>query len=110
FSIDNGAAIPPNLIAIPNTESNSAYLRYCQERGLKAHPARYPAALPEYFIRMLTDENDEVFDPFGGSCVTGEVSERLRRHWTCCELNEEYLQGALGLIRIQIEPMTRQGI
>lgn len=96
FSIDNGAAIPPNLIAIPNTESNSAYLRYCQERGLKAHPARYPAALPEYFIRMLTDENDEVFDPFGGSCVTGEVSERLRRHWTCCELNEEYLQGALG--------------
>src|ERR1700674_5317451 len=26
FAIDNGAAIPPNLIAIPNTESNSAYL------------------------------------------------------------------------------------
>lgn len=96
FSIDNGAAIPPNLIAIPNTESNSAYLRYCQERGLKAHPARYPAALPEYFIRMLTDEDDQVFDPFGGSCVTGEVAERLRRRWTCCELNEEYLQGALG--------------
>ena len=96
FSIDNGAAIPPNLIAIPNTESNSAYLRYCQEHGLKAHPARYPAALPEYFIRMLTDEDDQVFDPFGGSCVTGEVAERLRRRWTCCELNEEYLQGALG--------------
>lgn len=96
FSIDNGAAIPPNLIAIPNTESNSAYLRYCQEQGLKAHPARYPAALPEYFIRMLTDEDDWVFDPFGGSCVTGEVAERLGRHWICCELNEEYLQGALG--------------
>lgn len=96
FSIDNGAAIPPNLIAIPNTESNSAYLRYCQEHDLKAHPARYPAALPEYFIRMLTDEGDHVFDPFGGSCVTGEVAERLRRRWTCCELNEEYLQGALG--------------
>lgn len=96
FSIDNGAAIPPNLIAIPNTESNSAYLRYCQEHGLKAHPARYPAALPEYFIRMLTDEDDQVFDPFGGSCVTGEVAERLRRRWTCCELNEEYLRGAVG--------------
>lgn len=96
FSIDNGAAIPPNLIAIPNTESNSAYLRYCQEHGLKAHPARYPAALPEYFIRMLTDEDDRIFDPFGGSCVTGEVAERLRRNWTCCELNEEYLQGAVG--------------
>src|SRR6266851_5135590 len=32
FSKDNGAAIPPNLIAIPNTESNSAYLRYCEKK------------------------------------------------------------------------------
>jgi site-specific DNA-methyltransferase (cytosine-N4-specific) len=55
FSIENGAAIPPNLIAIPNTESNSFYQRYCEEHGLKPHPARYPSELPEYFIRMLTD-------------------------------------------------------
>ena len=45
---------------------------------------------------MLTDEDDWVFDPFGGSCVTEEVAERLGRHWTCCELHEEFLQGALG--------------
>lgn len=96
FSIDNGAAIPPNLIAIPNTESNSFYLRYCQEKGIKPHPARYPAALPEYFIRMLTDEGDSVFDPFAGSCVTGEVAERLRRKWTCVDMVEEYLDGALA--------------
>lgn len=96
FSFDNGAAIPPNLIAIPNTESNSFYLRYCQERGIKSHPARFPAALPEYFIRMLTDERDFVLDPFGGSCVTGEVAERLKRNWVCSELVEEYLAGALG--------------
>jgi site-specific DNA-methyltransferase (cytosine-N4-specific) len=96
FNIDNGAAIPPNLIAIPNTESNSAYIRYCQERDIKVHPARYPADLPEYFIRMLTNEGDVVFDPFGGSCVTGEVAERLNRKWVCCELVEEYLEGALG--------------
>src|SRR5207245_4369574 len=51
FSTDNGASIPPNILAIPNTESNSAYLRYCSERNLKMHPARYPALLPEYFIR-----------------------------------------------------------
>ena len=68
FAIDNGAAIPPNLIAIPNTESNSYYLRYCAEHGLSPHPARFPAALPEYFIRMLTDPGDLVVDPFGGSC------------------------------------------
>jgi site-specific DNA-methyltransferase (cytosine-N4-specific) len=96
FSIDNGAAIPPNLISIPNTESNSYYLRYCQEKHVKPNPARYPADLPEYFIRMLTDKDDLVLDPFGGSCVTGEVAERLQRRWICVELVEEYLIGALG--------------
>lgn len=96
FSIDNGAAIPPNLIALPNTESNSAYLRYCKERKIPAHPARFPADLPEYFIRMLTDKDDFVFDPFAGSCVTGEVAEKLNRRWLCSENREEYLTGALG--------------
>jgi site-specific DNA-methyltransferase (cytosine-N4-specific) len=96
FSIDNGAAIPPNLLAIPNTESNSAYMRYCQENGIKAHPARFPADLPEYFIRMLTDPGDVVLDPFGGSCITGEVAERLKRKWVCAELSADYLAGALG--------------
>lgn len=96
FSIDNGAAIPPNLIAIPNTESNSSYMRYCNEKNIKVHPARFPAALPEYFIRMTTDPGDFVFDPFGGSCITGEVAERLERNWICVELVEEYLRGARG--------------
>jgi len=96
FAVDNGAAIPPNLLAIPNTESNSYYLRYCKEKGLKPHPARYPAGLPEYFIRMLTDKNDVVVDPFAGSCVTGEVCERLERKWVCIDVSDEYLMGAIG--------------
>ncbi len=96
FSIDNGAAIPPNLIAIPNTESNSGYLRYCKQIGLKPHPARFPAALPEYFMRMLTDTGDLVLDPFAGSCVTGEVAERLGREWVCVDTVEPYLRGAKG--------------
>ena len=96
FGIDNGAAIPPNLIAIPNTESNSFYLRYCEEKGLKPHPARYPAELPEYFVRMLTEPGDLVVDPFAGSCVTGEVCERTGRRWTCVELLRDYCEAAVG--------------
>lgn len=99
FAINNGAAIPPNLIALPNTESNGAYQRYCEEHGLTPHPARYPAELPEYFIRMLTDKGDLVVDPFGGSCVTGEVAERLGRRWVCVDLVEEYLRGAVSRFR-----------
>ena len=101
FAIDNGAAIPPNLIALPNTESNGAYQRYCETRGIVAHPARFPAELPEYFIRMLTDPGDLVLDPFAGSCVTGEVAERLGRRWVCAELVGAYLQGALGRFPVQ---------
>jgi DNA modification methylase len=96
FSIDNGAAIPPNLLALPNTESNSYYLRYCKEQGLAPHPARFPIDLPLFFMRMLTDKGDIVFDPFAGSCVTGEAAERLERRWICSDNVEEYLQGALG--------------
>ncbi len=96
FNTNNGAAIPPNLIAIPNTESNSFYLRYCEQKGFKPHPARYPAELPEYFIRMLTEPDDLVVDPFAGSCVTGEVCERMKRHWICIELLKEYCEASLG--------------
>ena len=95
FSIDNGASIPPNLIAIANTESNSSYLRFCEQQEIKPHPARFPADLPEFFVRMLTEENDLVIDPFAGSCVTGEVCEALHRHFVCSELVELYLQGAV---------------
>lgn len=94
FTRDNGAAIPPNLIAVANTESNSYYLRYCRAKGIKPHPARFPIALPEYFVRMLTDKGDTVLDPFAGSCVTGAACERLNRSWTCVELVESYLEGA----------------
>lgn len=96
FATDHGGAIPPNLLSISNTESNSNYLRYCKRNNLKAHPARFPSELPEFFIRMLTDEGDLVIDPFGGSCVTGEVAERLKRKWACVELRRDYLTAAMG--------------
>lgn len=96
FSRRNAGAVPPNLLAVANTESNGRYQAYCKEHGIKPHPARYPSALPEYFIRMLTDRDDVVLDPFAGSCVTGEVAESLNRRWICCELDEEYLSGAKG--------------
>ncbi|MBI4184538.1 MAG: site-specific DNA-methyltransferase [Proteobacteria bacterium] len=96
FNRDNGAAIPPNLMAVANTDSNGSYLRYCKEQGIAPHPARYPVDVPEFFVRMLTDVGDLVVDPFAGSCVTGEVCERLGRRWICIDLVEDYLRGAVG--------------
>lgn len=96
WNSNNGGAIPPNLIAAPNTVSDDPYQIYCRDNGIAPHPARFPWALPEFFIRMLTDPGDFVVDPFGGSCLTGAVSEHLGRRWTCGEILEDYLIGAKG--------------
>lgn len=94
FQRDNGGAIPPNLIALANTESNSHYQTYCRENNLPEHPARFPAPIPAFFIHMLTDPGDLVIDPFAGSCMTGYVAEVLSRRWICSELIEDYVKGA----------------
>lgn len=94
FRIENDGSIPPNLLAVANTESNSRYQEFCKSHDLPVHPARFPSALPEYFVRLLTNPGDLVIDPFGGSAVTGEVCEALKRKWYCCELEEQYLAGA----------------
>ncbi len=91
FGKDNGGAIPSNLLSIPNTDSNSCYLRLCKELGLQRHPARFPAELPAFFIKMLTDENDVVLDIFGGSNTTGFTAEALDRKWMTFELDSKYL-------------------
>lgn len=96
FLTDNGGSIPPNLISLANTHSTSDYQEYCRENDLKPHPARFPAGLPAFFIRMLTDKEDLVFDPFAGSCITGEVAEHMDRRWICCEIEEAYAKGAEG--------------
>src|SRR4051812_36819334 len=67
FRRDNGGAIPPNLLTIPNTRSQDAYLTRCREAGLPIHPARFPAGVPEFFIRFLTETGQTVLDPFAGS-------------------------------------------
>jgi len=95
FSRRNEGAIPPNLLSLPNTESNSQYLARCRAAGIRPHPARFPQAFPEFFIRLLTDKGDLVLDPFAGSNTTGYVAEVLQRKWLAFDLREDYLLGSL---------------
>ena len=88
---NNGGSIPSNLLQISNSESNGQYLRYCKIIGIKGHPARFPTKLPEFFIKMLTDENDFVVDIFSGSNTTGYVAEELGRKWLSIDLSNEYV-------------------
>lgn len=95
FSNDRGGSIPPNLLEIANTESNSNYLRKCKELGIKPHPARFPKDFAEFFIKFLTTEGDLVVDPFAGSNTTGYVAQKLVRKWLAIELNKSYLDGSI---------------
>jgi site-specific DNA-methyltransferase (cytosine-N4-specific) len=94
FQKDNGGAIPPNLLTIPNTCSNDEYLRRCRAAGVPIHPARFPPAVPEFFVQFLTEPRQLVLDPFAGSNVTGQVAEALGRNWISIEINADYVAGS----------------
>ena len=90
FGAMNGGAIPSNLLQIPNTESNSHYLRVCKLLGKESHPARFPSELPRFFVKFLTAPGDLVVDIFSGSNTTGYVAEQLKRRWLSIELDASY--------------------
>lgn len=95
FNRNNGGAIPSNLLSIPNSESNSQYLRFCKDLGIKSHPARYPISLPEFYINYLTEPGDLVVDIFAGSNTTGLAAEQNGRKWFSIELSDEYLAASV---------------
>ena len=105
FSNSNGGAIPPNLLQISNSESNSKYLRLCKTFSTNSHPARFPLKLPLFFIDFLTDPGDLVLDIFAGSNTTGEAAEIKGRRWISCEVDFSYLVSSV--FRFFEEPITR---
>lgn len=105
FGKDNGGSIPPNLLQISNSESNGDYQKACKVVGIKAHPARFPAKLPEFFIKFLTEPNDIVLDIFAGSNTTGQVAEENKRHWISAELDRTYVSAsAFRFVDSSLEP------
>ena len=91
FAIDNGGAIPSNLLQIPNSESSSQYLRLCKDLEVTSHPARFPVKLPIFFIKFLTEPGDLVLDIFAGSNTTGLAAEAMGRRWLAFEKEHQYL-------------------
>ncbi|WP_394796074.1 DNA-methyltransferase [Armatimonas sp.] len=102
FAEDRGGSIPGNLIECGNNESNSHYMKDTKAIGQKVHPARFPAELPRFFIKFLTNEGDLVLDPFAGSNTTGAVSEGLERRWIGIEQSPDYAENSR--LRFQDRP------
>ena len=111
FAKGNSGAIPSNLLQISNTESNSHYLRMCKALNRDSHPARFPRALPEFFIKFLTDKDSVVVDIFSGSNTTGEAAEVLGRRWLSIEQNRDYaVLSAVRFMKNWPEDLIRQSL
>ena len=54
------------------------------------------SSLCAFFIEFLTEYDDLVFDPFGGSNTTGSVAESMDRRWLTVEADREYIEGSKG--------------
>lgn len=96
FLKDHGGAIPANVLTLSNTRSGDPYRQYCKQFDLKVHPAPMQPELVEFFVKLLTDTGDLVFDPFGGSNTTGAVAEALDRRWVATEPDDDYVDGSRG--------------
>lgn len=86
---NNGGAIPSNLLNVSNTGVDD-FRKKLIKKGYNQHPAIFPSELPKFFIKMCTNKNDLVLDPFAGSNMTGFVAEKEGRKWISIEKKRVY--------------------
>lgn len=72
------------VIDIPNVKNNHP--------EKTKHPCQFPIELIERFVLALTNENDNVFDPFGGVGSSVIAAQNRGRNGYMCEINEDYVK------------------
>ena len=87
--LDRDMAYPTNVLHLA-TECNN-----------KNHSAAFPEELPEWFIKLFTQENDTVLDPFMGSGTTLTVANRMRRNSIGIDIVPEYCE----MVKSQLRPV-----
>lgn len=68
------------------------------EKGYK-HPAMFPNEVPEYLIKMCSQEGDLIVDPFCGSGTTLKVANDLNRRYVGFDVSSEYVK----MSRLRVE-------
>ena len=87
-------------------------LHLATECNNKNHSATFPKTLPEWFIKLFTQEGDTVLDPFMGSGTTNIVAKTMNRNSIGIEIIKEYYEMVEKNIK-PIEPkmsLTRNSI
>jgi len=92
---------PHNVVIFENEHylQPSNVLELATECSNKNHSAAFPVELPTWFIKLFSQENDIVFDPFLGSGTTAVASILLGRNYLGIEKEKKYYLETLGNIR-----------
>ena len=73
----------------------------CFNRG---HSATFPEKLPSWFVKLFTNENDLVLDPFSGSGTTAIACKKIDRHYVGIEKNKTYYDQSVQEIKKITKP------
>jgi DNA modification methylase len=66
------------------------------------YPTQKPEALAQRIIELVTNENDLVFDFFGGSATLASVAEKMNRKWITCDIGKySYYTSQKRMLTIQ---------
>ena len=84
-------------------------LHLATECNNKKHSGAFPEELPQWFIKLFTQEGDTVLDPFAGSGTTLFVAERMGRNAIGVELMDEYYQMIKEQIEVPYQAQLRFG-
>ena len=68
------------------------------EKKYGKHPTQKPEALMEHFVKVLSNENDTILDPFMGSGSVGVSAVKNNRNFVGIELDENYFNIATSRI------------
>ena len=75
-------------------------LHLATECNNKNHSAAFPEALPEWFIKLFTKEQEVVLDPFMGSGTTLIVANKMKRNSIGIDVVPEYCE----MVKQQLRP------
>jgi len=101
----------PGTIRMPNTDVPNEWLQPVWDLApvppkTVDHPAPYPEDLPHRLIRMFTNQNDWVMDPFNGAGATTKAAHDLGRSAIGFDIEKKYIE--LAKKRISLPSKVRE--